>query len=234
MNEDDADSVAVETEPIGRDGLAMLALSCVVMLASLGTTLLAALACVVWIGATTPPTAPAASVIIVLGMRLGPGGAPRSRYRRRLHRASRLLAPGAEIIVLGGSTRAGVVSEAEAGMRYLLRRGVPREQIRLEEASSHTLENLRQYRARFYRAQFGTPAPERPVLVTNRFHLARSSLLARGMGLPHTLCAAEDRPAALLREAPRIVREAVLIHWYIVGRTYARWSGNERMTARIS
>jgi uncharacterized SAM-binding protein YcdF (DUF218 family) len=228
MSQGSADGV-VETVTIGRDGLATLALSSVVMLASLGTTLLAALAYVVWIGAVTPPTAPAASVIIVLGMRLGPGGAPRSRYRRRLHRAWRLLAPGAEIVILGGRTRAGVVSEAEAGMRYLLHRGVPPERIRLEDRSCHTLENLRQYRA-----QFGALLSERPALVTNRFHLARSSLLARGMGLAHTPCAAEDRPASLLREAPRVVREAVLIHWYMVGRTYARWAGNERMAARIS
>jgi uncharacterized SAM-binding protein YcdF (DUF218 family) len=216
---------------IGRDGLAMLALSGVVAVASLGTTLVATLAYVVWVGAASSPAAPSAPVIIVLGMRLGPDGSPGPRYRLRLDRACRLLAraPGGEIVVLGGRTRAGVVSEAEAGSRYLRRLGVPAAQIRLEDESRHTLENLRQYRA-----HFGNAAPEPPVLVTNRFHLARSTLLARGMGVPHLPCAAEDHAAVLLREAPRIVMEAVLIHWYLVGRTYARWAGDHRMAARIT
>ena len=214
---------------IGRDGLAMLALSGVVMLASLGTTLLAALAYVVWIGAGTGTTAPPAPVIIVLGMRLGADGLPGPRYRRRLDRARMLWAPRTEIVVLGGRTRAGVGSEAEAGGRYLERLGVPAERIRLEDWSRHTLENFREYRA-----QFSDPSAEPPVLVTNRFHLARSSLLARGLRLAHTPCAAEDHAVALLREAPRIVIEAVLVHWYLVCRTYARWAGDHRMAARIS
>jgi uncharacterized SAM-binding protein YcdF (DUF218 family) len=229
MSSPSGDEVAVEAAPIGIDGLAMLALSCVVMLVSLGSTLLVALGYVVWIGVATAATAPAASVIIVLGMQLGLGGVPRKRYRRRLQRARRLLVPGAEIVILGGQTRAGVVSEAEAGMRYLLRSGVPAGQIRLEDRSRHTLENLRHYRE-----QFGERPAEPPVLVTNRFHLARSSLMARGLGLAHTRCAAEDSGWALLRQVLGIVREAVLVHWYLVGRTYARWAGNERMTARIS
>ena len=222
---------AADTVAIGRDGLAMLALSGILMLASLGTTLLAALAYVVWVGAVTPATAPPASVIIVLGMRLGPDGRPRSRFRRRLDRARLLLAraPGAEIVVLGGRTLAGVVSEALAGRRYLQHLGVPAERVRLEDRSRHTLENLRNFRA-----QFANAMPEPPVLVTSRFHLARSSLMARGLRLAHTACAAEEHAGALLREAPRIATEAVLIHWYLVGRTYARWAGDHRMAARIS
>ena len=221
---------------IGRDGLAMLVLSVVLAVASLGSTLLAVLAYVVWIGAVTATTAPRGSIIpgsiiIVLGLRLRPDGEPEARYRLRLERARRLLvrAPGAEIVVLGGRTRAGAVSEAEAGSRYLQRLGVPPEKIRLEDQSRHTLENLRHYRE-----HFAIPAREPPVLVTNRFHLARSVLLARGMGVAHTPCAAEDRAAVLLGEMPRMVMEAVLIHWYLVGRTYGRLARNDRMIARIT
>ncbi len=214
---------------IGSDGLAMLALSGVVAVASFGSTLVAVLAYVVWIGAVTAPTAAPASVIIVLGLRLRPDGEPEPRYRLRLERARRLLAPGAEIVVLGGRTRAGMVSEAEAGSRYLQRVGVPAEKIRREDESRHTLENLRHYRE-----HFADRAREPPVLVTNRFHLARSSLMARGMGVAHTPCAAEDHTAVLLRDAPRLLMEAALIHWYLVGRIYARCAGNERMAARIT
>jgi hypothetical protein len=41
--------------------------------------------------------------------------------------------------------------------------------------------------------------------VTNRFHLARSSLLAAGLGIAHTLCAAEDSRLAALRHLPRML-----------------------------
>jgi uncharacterized SAM-binding protein YcdF (DUF218 family) len=107
--------------------------------------------------------------------------------------------------------------------------GVPAERLRLEDRSRHTLENLRHYRD-----QFGASGGAPPVLVTSRFHLARSSLLARGLRLAHTPCAAEHHAAVLLRQVPRMTMEAVLIHWYVVGRGYAHWAGNHRMTARIT
>jgi hypothetical protein len=33
---------------------------------------------------------------------------------------------------------------------------------------------------------------------------------------------------------PLMVFEALLIHWYVTGRSFARFTGNRRMAARIS
>jgi hypothetical protein len=75
---------------------------------------------------------------------------------------------------------------------------------------------------------------EQPLLVTSRFHLARSSLLAAGLGIAHTCCAAEDSRLPARRDLPRMLIEALLIHWYVTGRSFARLTGNKRMAARIT
>jgi hypothetical protein len=88
-----------------------------------------------------------------------------------------------------------------------------------------------------YRTDFiddATPAGELPILVTSRTHLARSSVLARGLGIAHRRCAAEDHAAIVLRELPLALWEAVLLHWYVIGRLYVRCTGNPGMAARIS
>ena len=70
--------------------------------------------------------------------------------------------------------------------------------------------------------------------MTSRFHVARASLMARHLGLPHLLCAAEDRLRPTPSAALRLLREALFLHWYVVGRGFARLTGNRAMLARIS
>lgn len=216
----------------GGDGFAMLALSLAVAVVSGGGSVLLALAHVWRVAARTPAHADPAGGggvpgrILVLGMKLDRDGRPGPLYRARLDRACALLAahPGAGVVVLGGRTQPGAPSEAQAGRDHLRARGVPDAAIRLEAESRHTLENLRLYRE-------GFPRAGRVVLVTSRFHLARAGLMAETLGIPHRLCAAEaegrTRPGAL-------VQEAVLVHWFLVGRAYCRLSGHARMLARIT
>ena len=208
-------------DPVGPDGFAMLGLSCAVIVASLGLALLVAFGHVLWRAWRTPATAPPCPHAIVLGLRLGPDGAPSSRYRQRLDRARRL-SVGA-IILLGGQTRRDTQSESAAGRDWLLAQGEAPSRIQIEEHSRHTLENLRCYRA-------GHPAAP-AILVTNRFHLARAEAMARALGLTLIPCAAETRrgvPPGLA------MKEAFLLTWFVVGRGFARWSGNTRMLARVS
>ncbi len=72
------------------------------------------------------------------------------------------------------------------------------------------------------------------MLVTSRYHLARSQALARGLNLQPVLCAAEER----LRLNPltlwRLGLEAWYLHWYEVGKTWSRWTGNRHSLARIT
>ncbi|MDD4932889.1 MAG: YdcF family protein [Methylacidiphilaceae bacterium] len=129
---------------------------------------------------------------------------------------------------MGGRTAEGAMSEAATGSQYLLARGVPESALVREERSRHTLENLRFYRSALQRMD-GRP----DALVTSRFPLARSSLLASGLGIPHIPCGAEDRWSASPREILRLFAEAFFVHWYLVGRTYVRWTRNARMLDQI-
>lgn len=208
----------------------MLALSTALMILSCGTTLLLSLGYVLWIACRTRSDAPLAGRILVLGIRLDAAGQPTPDYRTRLARAATLHAQAgaARIVVLGGQTAAGQPSEAAAGAAFLQAHGVPAADILLEDRSRHTLENLT-----LYRSHFGSDG-DRAVLVTSRFHLARSSLLAAGLHIHHVPCAAEQRCWPPLRHMPLMVFEALLIHWYVTGRSFARFTGNRRMAARIS
>lgn len=215
----------------GGDGLAMLALSLAVAALSGGVSALLVLAYVWHVAARTsahadPAGGGAPGRILVLGMRLDRDGRPGPLYRARLDRARRLLAahPGTEVVVLGGRTRPGLPSEAQAGRDYLRARGEPIAAIRTEAESRHTLENLRLYRD-------GFPPAGRVVLVTNRFHLARAGLMAETLGIAHRLCAAETGWRAM---PGALVQEAVLVHWFLVGRTFCRVTGHTRMLARIT
>ena len=230
----------VQLEPfVGVDGLLTLGLSCLVMAAGCGVTLAAALVHAGRVAWWTPSTASGAARILVLGYRLGADGTPTSPMLVRLDRALALLetCPGATVFVLGGATGGGPAgkhpTEAEAGLAYLRAHGVPPGRSHGEDRSRHTLENLRHYRASFP-ADPAHPGPTGgTVLVTSRFHLARAALMARGLSLPVQLCAAEDRPCRALRPV-RLLTEAFLVHWYVVGRCFSLWTGNRRMLARIS
>jgi uncharacterized SAM-binding protein YcdF (DUF218 family) len=127
--------------------------------------------------------------------------------------------------LLGGRSPHRSVSEAEVGANYLVACGICSSRIRCEDRSRHTLENLQQYRS-----TLAATETEPAALVTSRFHLARASMMARGLDIPHCLCAAESR----LSIGWPMLQEAFLIHWYVTGRTFARWTGNTRMLARIS
>jgi uncharacterized SAM-binding protein YcdF (DUF218 family) len=220
----------LEPVVIGADGFAMLALSSVIVVLSCGTTLLLSIVYVLWIACRTRCDPPNVRRILVLGMRLDALGQPGPDYRARLARAALLHAQhdAAQIVILGGRTTPGQPSEAAAGAIFLRARNVPAAAILLEDRSRHTLENLTLYRARFAADAGAT------VLVTSRFHLARSALLAAGLEIPRVPCAAEQSRRPSLRHIPLMVFEALLIHWYVTGRSFARLTGNRRMAARIS
>lgn len=202
------------------------------MLLSLGTSFLLALAYVLRIAFCKAFDEASLHRIIVLGMRLNRIGDPGPCYQARLERALTVWRQSelARIVILGGVTTRGFRSEATAGAACLLERGVRQDAIETEDRSRHTLENLLLYRERYPPGQ----AAELTVLVTSRFHMARSSLLAAGLGIAHRRCVAEPRRSAALRYLPHMLFEALLIHWYITGRSFARITGNTRMAGRIT
>lgn len=215
---------------MGWDGLAMLALSNVVLLLTAGFSGAWMIYQVWQMARTTLCTADTVSEwVMVLGVRLRQGQIRRD-YEHRLHRAAQLYQqnPQQRILLVGGYT-GGDISEAERGRRYLLDAGIPASALLIEDRSLHTLENLRNVRA-----LLGTPQNGSFVLVTNRYHLARSQALAQGLGLQPILCAAEDRWQPTLAMLGRIGLEAYYLHWYAVGKAWSQWTRNRHQLARIT
>jgi len=215
---------------IGADGFAMLALSTALIGLSCGATLLGSLGYVAWIAWHARCDAPEGQRILVLGMRLDRHGQPGPDYRARLTRAATLHASDdtAQIVILGGRTTPNLPSEAASGAEFLQHHNVPATAVLLEDRSRHTLENLMLYRERF------AAGADLAALVTSRFHLARSSLLAAGLGIRHVPCAAEQSRWPKPHHILLMVFEALLVHWYVTGRGFALLTGNRRMAARIS
>ncbi len=215
---------------MGWDGLVMLLLSNLMLLATLGLSGLWQFRRVWRIARDAPATvAEKGGWVVVLGLRLQHDQVTLD-YARRLQRAAALYqADPRRWLLLVGGRAGGTVSEAERGRQFLLERGVPADRLFVEDQSLNTLENLRQAR----RLLMG--GEQRSwVLVTQRYHLARVQALARGLGLQPRLCAAEER----LRHDPgtlwRLALEAYYLHWYDVGRIWSRWTRNRKSLARIT
>lgn len=213
---------------MGPDGLAMLIASGLGMLATGGISYFFCIASVICTAASAKTSVPEharSRPVVVPGVCLRRDGTPGPDFRSRLSRAAAL--DPSEVHILGGATRAGVpATEAAAGRDWLTRRGIAAASIRCETASRNTMENLRAVRD-------ALPGRE-PVLISNRYHLARLRSLAAGLGLSPHLCAAEDRflptPSVLAKAA----LEAAYIHWYHTGRILARLLRHQGMLSRIS
>ena len=213
---------------VGGNGFKMLLISNAVLFASMGATLLPALARVFWVAARTPCAPAAREHILVLGVKLRACGL-REDYRQRLARARTLLQEnhGRSIVLLGGYTSSNCCSEAQAGRDYLVRNGVGERHIQLEERSRHTLENLR-----CVREQLGEKMDS--IILTNRYHLARTAALADGLSLKYVLCAAEERLSLHPPVLFKLVLEAYYLHWYYSGAIWARLVRDRDSLARIS
>lgn len=199
----------------------ILVLSNLVIAATGGLSLLWQLSRVYTVARTAPAMTPRARWLLVLGVRLQKG-AITDDYALRLEKAQALQTrgPKCRILLLGGSIGAEGVTEAEKGKEYLAGRGVSSSRIMLEDRSRNTLENLR-----CAQAVLGDTGTERAVLITNRYHLARCQAIAVGLGLPHTLCAAEERLRLDAHVLVRFLPEAYYLHWIVIGRVWDRLAG---------
>ncbi len=118
------------------------------------------------------------------------------------------------IVVSGGQGPDEPSTEARAMADYLAARGVPEEQLLLEEESHNSIQNLKNSKEVLERAGFSV---ENGVLVvSNGFHLSRVRMLARraGYGDISTLAApASHLPSRLkmyIREPVALVKSFVL------------------------
>lgn len=211
------------------DGWSMLVLSMLVMVGSLGLTAL-------WVGRMVwrearYTVAPLEPVICALVMaRKLHGGKVTSDYRARLTRAACLYTTGeGKLILLGGYTSPGPLSEAGAGALHLQGLGVDPARIVIEDRSRHTLENLQQARGLLSEIHC-----QHPALITNRYHLARCRMMAEGLDLDCQLYPAEPVFHHGIITYLKIVKETFFLHWYLTGRQWSRVSSNQRIQKKIT
>ncbi len=148
-----------------------------------------------------------ADFVIVLGSglkggrRVTPLLASRLERGRQVYRALEAHGPpDPMLIVSGGKGSDEHLSEAEAMARYLTERGFPPGRLILEDRSRTTEENLEFSKAIMDQARPGA----RCVIVTSNFHVFRSAIIARRLGLNGHVTGAPTAayywPTAMLRE----------------------------------
>lgn len=156
--------------------------------------------------------------IVVLGAAQY-NGRPTSVLRARLDQVvtlyNRGLAP--VVVVTGGKQEGDVTTEAEASRDYLVEQGLPSEAILMENEGRDTWQSLQGVAA-----LLKTRDLNRVLLVSDGFHLLRSKKMARDLGLTPFGSPAPDSPIKpyTTREFEYVVREAVAITVYVVGRLF--------------
>lgn len=188
---------------VERVRLAICAVCLVVLLAVGGLSAL--------IATTATATPPAGlDCIVVLGAGLRPDGTPTETLRYRLDAALAYLEENPETvcIVSGGQGFGESCTEADAMATYLTQSGLDESRVTKEEASTTTVENIRN-------SSELLDADATVAIVTNDFHLYRALRIAHRNGLPdaYGLAARTNPlylPQATLRECAAIVKDALV------------------------
>jgi len=154
-------------------------------------------------------------VAIVLGAGILDGYV-RDTLGRRLDAAVEYhrLNPNATIVVSGGLGHRETITEAEAMARYLIVRGVPAEQLLLEDVAYSTYSNMRFSRAVLNEHFDDVP---RVVVITSDFHMYRSIRFAERAGIYNATAFPSGtswryKPFAYVREVAAVVK------MWVVGR----------------
>ncbi len=132
---------------------------------------------------------PHCDVAIVLGAKVQPGGEPSATLEDRLQTAVELYRAGVvRKLLLSGDHGRRTYDEVNGMRRFILTAGVPQEDVFLDHAGFSTYQTM--YRAR------DVFQVKQAIVVTQRFHLARSVYTARQLGLDAWGCEADKRPYA--------------------------------------
>lgn len=124
-----------------------------------------------------------ADAIVVMGA-AHYGGRPSPVLRARLDHALTLWREheSPRVVLTGGRREGDLISEAAAGRRYVMRRGVPAAAISLESVGRTSLASMHGAAALLHRSD---SLPDKPsvLLVSDPFHMLRLDVLARMHGL---------------------------------------------------
>ena len=155
---------------------------------------------------------PELSHIIVLGAQMYESG-PSLTLQSRLDSAYAYLSENEETlcIVSGGQGSNEPCTEAEGMQDYLVKRGIDRERIILEDASENTIENIRNS------MEIMDPKQDTVGIVTSDFHVFRSLHIAKKQGIENVCGIAAESPRIYLpnnmfREFFGIIKDALKGH----------------------
>ena len=156
-------------------------------------------------------------VMVILGCQVMADGDPSVLLQDRLDTALDYLEehPDLTVVVSGGQGSNEPVSEARCMANVLIQGGVAEEQIRLEDQSSNTMENLVFSRELLARERIEVEETD-VLVVSNGFHLTRARMLAGrfGYGEISTLAAPSSHlPSRLymyIREPLALVKSFLL------------------------
>jgi uncharacterized SAM-binding protein YcdF (DUF218 family) len=151
-----------------------------------------------------------ADVLIVPGARLW-GDQPSAMLRLRLDKAIELYHQGyARYFIVSGARGADEIDSEAAVMRnYLMRQGIPEHIIILEDRSFTTMQNLT-----FSHQIMQQQGWQTALIVTNPFHIYRSLVIAKQIGLQATAASApsRDNPALnILVTSKQYLRESLAV-----------------------
>jgi len=211
------------------DGYLMFILSFIIIIATAGLSLILAWVYSLSFARRKLTDSSEFDILLVLGKCLIEDQ-PDDDFKLRLNRAALILTQNntSRVFILGGKTRSANTSESSAGKEYLIQKGIEENKIFIEENSRNTLENLKHFYA------LSDIKDQKVLLITNRYHLARSLLMAKGFGISTQACPAEDRYEYSLRNIIMTFIESFHLHWYIIGKYWAKLTNNKRMLERIS
>ena len=120
--------------------------------------------------------------LIILGAGVN-GTAPSRSLRERLTAAEEYLKqhPDTIAILSGGKGNGENISEAACMFNWLTEKGIPAEQLRMEDQATSTVENIR-FSLDLIEAETGV-RPTKCAVLSSSYHLFRASLLAKSEGL---------------------------------------------------
>lgn len=159
-------------------------------------------------GMHADPDAAQADYLLVLGALVNPNGQPSAALAARCDTAADFLEkhPNAKAVLCGGQGGNEPRAEADAMYEYMTARGVSPGRLIREDASTNTIENIRNAKALILTDHL-TETKDMPpsgdveaaltvAVVTNDYHVARARVLMKSAGLdPHGIPAPTPYPA---------------------------------------
>ncbi len=148
-----------------------------------------------------------ANYLVVLGARVN-GTRITLNLKYRLDVALDYLSEnkGTKVVVSGGQGKGEEITEAKAMSDYLIKNGIKKERIILEDKSKNTNENLK------FTAELIGSKTGKVVIVSNDFHIYRAKCIAKKMGYTNVSGAsAKTKPITI---ANSFVREAFAVVKY--------------------